>query len=321
MSTYGNEAGAFTRNASEELREREASDARAAEMLARKRLHRLARLNTAPVREGLPAELDFVRQELMPAMINAAWPVSVVLGWRRVRRASIPEGSACQELYRRVFVQVLRAYEAQAASTGLVGIAARFERPLAERRIRLGGRRNTGLLLFESLANLIEPAKEYESAAPGKDRHAALKRELQRAADPAWKAAAVQQHHRVVLAPIENSAHAEPNVQHGAPVSRSGGEPLALPPMSPKEEAVLRVLAEREPHQPITSEGIAGQLSKKELPYTDANGIRSRMIPMFKKLGLQAHGRRGYSFTREALERVRKALDPDADEMPIRGGS
>jgi hypothetical protein len=45
------------------------------------------------------------------------------------------------------------------------------------------------------------------------------------------------------------------------------------------------------------------------------------MIPMFKKLGLQTHGRRGYSFTREELERIRKALDPDADEMRMRGGS
>lgn len=96
---------------------------------------------------------------------------------------------------------------------------------------------------------------------------------------------------------------------------------LLLPPMRPKEEAVLRVLAERPPHLPITSEQLAAEVARRNLPYTDAPGIRSRMIPKFKKLGLVSHGKRGYSFPSEASTRVRKALDPDADEMRTRGGS
>lgn len=95
---------------------------------------------------------------------------------------------------------------------------------------------------------------------------------------------------------------------------------LRLPPMTKKEAAVLNLLAEREPHLPITSEKLASELTRLHRPFTEASGIRTRIIPKFKKLGLETHGKRGYSFPADALARVRKALDPGADEMRMRGG-
>jgi hypothetical protein len=146
---------------------------------------------SAPVTESLARERQFVGESLLPSMADAVSALAESLGRDRVQRVNIKEGCAPQEPYLRVLLELMDAFaRSQDLPIKQVDrwgrrLVARLTSALAKDRLRLGVRRNLGLRLFRYLADLIAPS-EFESAPPGEQRTAALKRELERAAASTW---------------------------------------------------------------------------------------------------------------------------------------
>jgi hypothetical protein len=260
-------------------------------------------------------------QVILAEIIGAVPVANDALGRDKVASVQIACGRADEEFYRGVLLELMdedasRPMDLQdprerflrllgAEQTGWrPTIASERLTPFYEGHRRLGRRRFEGLSFFRRAADPILPSEQER-----------LRRPVRRVEE--ITAAFLREVERVRASVFQHAAEVGPRASS---LLEDRCPTLALPPMTPREEAVLRIIAEREHYQPITSEKISSRLARLSLSM-EASCIRSRIIPRLKKLGLRTHGKAGYSFPADILDRVRVALDPDADVTRIAGGS